>query len=84
MKNNNIVSFFYLKIFILVVFLMIIGSLFIRITNEIISSSFKNNSFSVLIVARDSKLIYVDKASKSALFLAIGDIRSFVKGKGPI
>lgn len=84
MFQDKIVSFFYLKIFIAVVILLIVGSVIVRIGNEILQSSFRNNSFALLIVAKDSKIIFVDKASKSALFLAIGDMRSFVKGKGPI
>jgi len=84
MFQDKIVSFFYLKIFVAVVILLIIGSIIVRISNEIVGSSFKNNSFSLLIVSKDSKIIFVDKASKSALFLAIGDMRGFVRGKGPL
>lgn len=84
MFQERIASFFYLKIFLLVFVLLVIGAIIFRISNEVLSSSFKNNSFSLLIVSKDSKLIYVDRAAKSVLFLAIGDIQSYVKGKGPV
>ena len=84
MFQERIVSFFYLKIFVVIVVVLVIGSICIRITSEVLESSFRNNSFSLLLVSHDSKLIYVDKANKSVLFLALGDIRSIVKGKGPI
>ena len=84
MFQERIASFFYLKVFLLIVILVVIGAIIVRVGNEIVGSSFQNNSFSLLIVSKDSKLIFVDKASKSVLFLALGDIQSYVKGKGPI
>lgn len=82
--KENITSFFYLKIFILLVIVTIIGAVIYRVGSEITGASFKNNSFSVLIVSKDSKIIYVDKRSRSATFLAVGDVERFVKGKGPL
>ncbi len=84
MFQERIVSFFYLKIFFLVIIVIVIGSLSFRIGNEVLESSFKNNSFSLLYVAKDSKIIFVDKADSSTYFLSIGDVRSFVKGKSAL
>jgi len=84
MFKDKIVSFFYLKIFVCIVIVFFVGALLVRMGNEVTGSSFKNNSFSLLIVSKDSKIIFVDKANKSVLFLAVGDIRNFVKGKGVV
>jgi hypothetical protein len=84
MFQDRIASFFYLKIFILIVIALVLGSVVFRITSEIIGSTFKNNTFSLLIVSKDSKLIFVDKNGKSVMFLALGDIRPFVKGKSTL
>lgn len=81
MTQEKYVGFFYLKIFSIFVILLIILSIIYRVYSEVASSKFINNSFSILYVAKDSKLIYVDKNSKEALFLAIGDMRKIVKGK---
>jgi hypothetical protein len=82
--KENIISFFYLKIFFLFVVLLIIGAVIYKLSAEITGGSFKNNSFSILIVAKESKIIYVDKNDRRALFLAVGDIEKFVKGKNPL
>ena len=84
MFQDRIVSFFYLKLFILLIIILVIGAITFRIISEIAGSSFKNNTFSLLIVSKDSKLIYVDKYEKSVMFLALGDIRNFVKGKSTL
>lgn len=84
MENEKIVSFFYLKIFFMIVMSLVIGSIIARIGYEILDSQFHDNSFSLLIVSKDSKFISVDKSSNSAVFLALGDIGKFVKGKKPI
>ncbi len=84
MFQERIVSFFYLKIFIVVIILIIVGSIAYRLTSEINGASFKNNSFSLLIVAKESKIIYVDRGAKSVHFLAVGNIERFVKGKNPL
>ncbi len=84
MFQEKIVSFFYLKIFLLLFVVLVLGSICYKFFDEIINSSFKNNSFSVLIVSKDSKFISVSKKDKTAVFLALGDMRQFVKGKKPI
>lgn len=84
MFQDKIVSFFYLKIFLLLVAITVIGSIIVRVGIEIIDSSFSNNSFSLLYIAKDSKILFVDKASNTALFLAVGDIEKIVKGKSPL
>lgn len=84
MENEKIVSFFYLKIFLLTALVLVVGSIIARIGYEFLDSQFRNNSFSLLIVSKDSKLISVDKSANSAVFLALGDIGRFVKGKKPI
>lgn len=84
MFQEKITSFFYLKIFAIVFLILVVGSMIFKIGEEIVMSSFRNNSFSVLIVSKDSKFISVNKSDKSAVFFALGDIRQFVKGKKPI
>lgn len=84
MFQEKIAAFFYLKIFLLIFLILVIGSLIFKVVEEVVDSSFTNNSFSVLIVSKDSKYITVNKKDKSAVFLAVGDIRNFVKGKKPI
>lgn len=84
MFQEKIISFFYLKIFVVVFFVLVLGSIIFRVVDEIVESSFRNNSFSVLIVSKDSKFISVSKSDKSSVFLALGDIRSYVKGKKPL
>lgn len=74
----------YLWIFFVIVILLIIFAVIFRIIKEIQESAFTNNSFSVLIVSKDSKLIYVDKAQGKVLFLALGDVERFVKGKNTL
>lgn len=81
MKKESYVGYKYLIAFFALVFIVIIGAVIYRVFAEITQSTFRNNSFSILYVAKDSKLIYVDKNAKSALFLAIGDVREDVKGK---
>lgn len=81
MQKPKIPGFYYLLIFILFTVLVVLSAVIVRVVNEVATSTFKNNSFSLLIVSKDSKLIYVDKNDKSVLFLALGDIQKFVKGK---
>lgn len=81
MFQDRIVGFFYLKIFLLIVLLLIIGSVVFKIIAEVHDSKFTTNTFSVLMVAADSKLVFVDKTTKRANFYAIGDIRKIVRGK---
>lgn len=83
MTQERIVGFFYLKIFFIIALLFIILSIFLRIGSEIVNSNFKDNSFSLLYVSKDSKIIFVDKNAKRAMFLAVGDIGNYVKGKTP-
>lgn len=84
MFQEKIKSFFYLKIFLLFFMVLVIGSICFKVGEEIVDSSFKNNSFSLLIVSKDSKYISLNKKDKSVVFLALGDIRQFVKGKKPV
>lgn len=84
MFQEKIASFFYLKIFAIIFLIVIVGSIIFKVGEEVITSAFSNNSFSVLIVSKDSKFISINKSDKSAVFLALGDIRQFVKGKKPI
>lgn len=71
----------YLIIFVVFILVTIIGATIYRIVSEVATSKFTNNSYSLLIVSKDSKLVYIDKNRKSALFLALGDIKRFVEGK---
>ncbi len=82
--KDRIISFLYLKIFFLFVILLVVGAVVYKLGAEVTGGSFKNNSFSVLIVAKESKIIFVDKNARSSLFLAVGDIEKFVKGKNPL
>ncbi len=84
MLPERIASFLYLKIFFLIVVLVVIGAVIFKLTSEVTGSSFRNNSFSLLIVSKESKLIYVDKEAKNVMFLALGDIERYVKGKNPL
>lgn len=84
MFQEKITSFFYLKVFALIFIVLVVGSIIFKVADEIINSSFRYNSYSLLIVSGDTKYISVDRQGKSATFLALGDIRSFVKGKKPI
>jgi hypothetical protein len=84
MFQDKVIGFFYLKIFLLIVLLTVIASIVVKVGTEIFESSFTNNTFTLLYIAKDSKIIFVDKTSKSALFLAVGDIKSIVKGKSPL
>ncbi|MDO8270277.1 MAG: LytR C-terminal domain-containing protein [Candidatus Levybacteria bacterium] len=81
MKENSYVGLTYLKFFFFIVFLFIVGAVILKIGSEIIQSKFRNNAFSVLYVAKDSKLIYVDKNTKEVLYLSLGDLRKYTKGK---
>lgn len=81
MNKNPNTSFFYLKIFLLVSIVLILGSLLFHFVSEIANSKFRNNAFSVLYVAPDSKLIYVDKNAREVLFVALGDMRKYTRGK---
>lgn len=81
MKKDSYVTFFYLKIFLIICGLLLVGSLVAKVIYEVASSRFSTNSFSVLVVSKNSKLIFVDKAAKEALYISIGDIRPLVKGK---
>lgn len=84
MFQDKVPGFYYLAIFIIMVILSVIGVSVYRLVNEFQTSTFKNNSYSLLIVSDDSKLIYIDKEEKSVLFLALGDISKFVKGKNTL
>lgn len=84
MFQEKITSFFYLKIFFVIFVILVIGSIVFKVEQEVATSTFLNNSFAILIVSKDSKYISVNKKDKSAVFLALGDIRQFVKGKKPI
>lgn len=84
MFQEKITSFFYLKVFLLIFIVLVAGSIIYRVVDEVVNSTYRYNSYSLLIVSKDTKYISVDKDGKSAVFLALGDIRSFVKGKKPI
>lgn len=83
MLQDRVVGFFYLKIFLLLILLFVVGSIVVKISSEILESTFRNNTFSLLYVAHDTKVIFVDKAQKSVMYLSIGDVRNIVKGKSP-
>lgn len=84
MFQGKVPGFNYLAIFITLVILSVMGMSVYRLVNEFQTSTFKNNSYALLIVSEDSKFVYVDKEEKSALFLALGDISKFVKGKSTL
>lgn len=81
MQKDFYPSYKYLLIFIISFILLVIFAITFKIVKEVTTSSFKNNAFSVLFVAKDTKYVYVDKGAKKALFLALGDVSSEVKGK---
>lgn len=81
MSQERIVSFFYLKIFFVILILLLVGAIIFRIGFEIKTSTFRNNSFSLLLVGKDSKLLFVDKKARSVSLLSLGDIIKYVKGK---
>lgn len=81
MTQEKYVGFFYLKIFLVLVVVLFFAAIIYRIYSEVVNSKFINNSFSILYVSKDTKLIYIDKNSKEVLFLALGDMRKIVKGK---
>lgn len=82
--QDKIPAFFYLKIFFLIIILLVIGSFLTKVIGEVVHSSFTNNSFSLLLVSRDSKLVSLDKKAKSMRFISLGDMRNYVKGKNPL
>lgn len=84
MPQEKIPAFRYLLLFIVITVLLIVFGITAKVIHEVATSNFRNNSFSLLIVSKDSKLIYIDRDRKSALFLALGDIQRFVKGKNTL
>lgn len=84
MNTEKITSFFYLKIFIFFFVALIIGASIAKVASEIATASFKYNTMVLLYVSKDSKIIVVDKLEKKATFIAVGDIRKFVKGKSTL
>lgn len=84
MPQEKIVSFFYLKIFALLFFVIVVVAIIARLGHEIISSTFQNNSFSLLYVSKDTKILFVDKNGKKASFTAVGDIQTLAKGKNSL
>lgn len=81
MTKNTPNTYKYLLFFFIAVFVLIVGAVFYKLFLEVSQSAFTNNSFSILYVAEDSKVIYVDKQARKAVFLAVGDVRDIVKGK---
>lgn len=79
--QEKIHAFKYLLIFVSAIIVLLVSASVYRIVSEISDAAFKNNSFSLLIVSKDSKLVYVDSQRNSVLFIALGDIERFVKGK---
>lgn len=79
--QERLVSFLYLKIFLTIFTLIILGSVAAKVIYEVVSSSFTTNSFSVLYIAKDSKIIYIDQKARRSVFIAIGDIKDKIKGK---
>lgn len=71
----------YLKFFFWTVVLLVFAASAYRFTSLILDSSFKNNSFSILYVSKESKIINVDEKEMSVSFLSVGDTRSIIKGK---
>ncbi len=82
--QEKIPGFLYLKIFVLIFVVLVVGSIIFRALTEVVDSTFTNNSYLVLVSAKDSKLIYVDKKNKTGVYVSLGDLRQFVKGKNPL
>lgn len=80
MKENP-ASISYIKIFLVLLVILIIASFSFRFYSLITSSSFRNNSFSILYISKDVKLISVNDDEKSVVFLSIGDVENIIKGK---
>lgn len=76
-------SIAYLKIFFLAFFLLIVVAIIFRLVSLFSGSSFTGNSFSILYVSKNSKIISVEKSSKSVVYVSVGNVRSIVKGKSP-
>jgi hypothetical protein len=81
MQKERIASFSYLKIFIVIVIIAILGSIIYRVSTQFLNSSFHGNSFSILYVAKDSVILTVNNQDKTFSFIKLGDIRNIVKGK---
>ena len=82
--KEKIPAFFYLKLFILGIILLIIGSIVFKVVTEVMSSNFRGNTFSLLMVSKDSKLVTIDTNAKVAHYLTLGDMRQYAKGKNPL
>lgn len=78
MKENP-ASISYIKIFLVLLVILIIASFSFRFYSLITSSSFRNNSFSILYISKDVKLISVNDDEKSVVFLSIGDVENIIK-----
>lgn len=83
-QNTKIVSFLYLKIFIVAIVLLILGSISVKIYSELRNSSFKSNSFSVLYLGKETYLLNVDKKGKRFTFIKLGNINGKLKGKNTL
>lgn len=79
--NKNINNIFYVKAFFWIVILIVLISLLFRFFSLISGSAFRNNSFSILYISKNSKVINVDEKNKSVSFISIGDARPIVKGR---
>lgn len=83
-QKNKIISFLYLKVFLITLAVLIIASLGYRVFSEISNSSFKHNSFSIIYFGDSTYLLNVDKKAKRYTFIDLGKINSKLKGKNTL
>lgn len=82
--KNKIVSFLYLKVFLVALVVIIIASLGARIFSEFSNSSFKHNSFTILYFGNSTFLLNVDKKEKRYTFVDLGNLNDKLKGKNTL
>lgn len=71
----------YLKFFFWIVVLLVIAASLYRFVTLILNSSFKNNSFSILYLSKESKIVNVNDNDDTVSFISIGDVKHIIKGK---
>lgn len=83
-SSTKIVSFLYLKIFIISLVLLAILSVTVKVYSEINNSSFKNNSFTIIYLGKETYLLNVDKKDKRFSFIKLRNQNEKLKGKNTL
>lgn len=84
MQKKNFQSLSYLKIFLLVVFIAALISISYKVLLMFENSSFRYDSFNVLVVGRDVSLIHIDKGSEKLYVLTFEDKGGLFRNKSKI